>query len=715
MNKKLKKTLSFVSAAVMAAATFSAVPQSAIAAGSDEIIFQAECETLDGATLWTSIYEKQLPGYSGDGFAYLTSDPIKFEVEAPEEGIYDISVRCAQILSEEGRMQTISINDVDFTYNLPYIDAWRDVSFGVFRLKKGTNTIVLKPQYGYASYDTITVSKAEIAELKGSDTPCDPAATSETKSLMKYLNSVYGKNVLSGQQEIYGGGHGVQTNIRYDASTGKCIDSSGKVYDTRDEVPDTADDGSTFVWHCWDENGQEYTYDTQNRSYKYNEYDREIKYLKDLTGDAPAIRGFDFGSNCPCYCWDDGVTGRMIDWAKNQNGICTASWHINVPTSMADYTLGEPLDFSKTTYSEKTDFKTANVMVEGTTEYEYFKLAMDNMAKQFLELQEAGVPVIWRPFHEAEGNGGADGKGAWFWWSKEGTEVYKELWKYMYKTFTEDYGIHNLIWEQNLYAWSEESGKWYVGDDYVDIVGFDKYDTQYNRHDGKTSGPNEDANSKVFWSLVDFVGNNKMVAMPENSTIPSVENMLIEHANWLYFCTWYDEESSPKFISGEDYNNADTVKATYQSDYCITLSELPEDLYTSIGGGEQPTTKPVTTTTPVVTTTTNEKPDAVTTTTTAVTTPDVTTTTTEEPTTEVPPINIVYGDTDGNGKVEIADAVAVMSYVANKAVYPLDEEQLDRADVSTRGDGISNLDALSIQKHLAQVVTELPESYMEIE
>lgn len=246
MNKSLKKTLSLVSAAVMAAATFSAVPQSAIAAGSDEIIFQAECETLDGATLWTSIYEKQLPGYSGDGFAYLTSDPIKFEVEAPEEGIYDISVRCAQILSEEGRMQTISINDVDFTYNLPYIDSWKDVSFGVFRLKKGTNEIVLKPQYGYASYDTITVSKAEIAELKGSDTPCDPAATSETKSLMKYLNSVYGKNVLSGQQEIYGGGHNVQTNIRYDASTGKCVDSSGKVYDTRDEEVAKADDGFNF-------------------------------------------------------------------------------------------------------------------------------------------------------------------------------------------------------------------------------------------------------------------------------------------------------------------------------------------------------------------------------------------------------------------------------------------------------------------------------------
>ena len=101
-------------------------------------------------------------------------------------------------------------------------------------------------------------------------------------------------------------------------------------------------------------------------SQKGNIHDYEMKYLKNLTGKLPAIRGFDFASYCPCYAWDDGVANRMIDWAKNKNGIVTASWHINVPTNKADYTLGEPLDFSKTTYSEKTDFVTANCMVKGT-------------------------------------------------------------------------------------------------------------------------------------------------------------------------------------------------------------------------------------------------------------------------------------------------------------------------------------------------------------
>jgi len=44
-------------------------------------------------------------------------------------------------------------------------------------------------------------------------TPCDPNATPETRALMKYLTSVYGKYVISGQQEIYGNGNDAIMNL----------------------------------------------------------------------------------------------------------------------------------------------------------------------------------------------------------------------------------------------------------------------------------------------------------------------------------------------------------------------------------------------------------------------------------------------------------------------------------------------------------------------
>ncbi len=675
--KNFKKAVSAVMALVMSC---SGSALFAVAEDTTEIealpLGTYEVETLEGADTWTSIYETQLPGYSGEGFAYQTSNPISFNIEVEEEGMYQIDVRACQILSEEGRMQTISINNIDYTYNMPYIDAWKDVTFGVFRLKAGVNSIVLKPQYGYAAYDTITIEKAVLPEVKGSAETCDPDATPEAKALLKYLNSVYGKNILSGQQEIYGGGHGKETTIRYDAQSDTCVDNDGKTYEIDKDSYDTDEQGNKFPWHCMDETGFVFTYNTQNHNYGYNDYDEECRYLYELTGHYPAIRGFDFNCHNPGFGWEDGVTDRMIDWTKNKNGICTASWHVTVPTSMDDFEVDEDgnitkisNDWQKFTYGIKTDFVTANCMVEGTKEYYFFQEAMKMLAAEIQKLQDAGVPVLFRPLHEAEGNADPQGKGegSWFWWSKEGTEVYHQLWKLLYTTLTEKYHLHNIIWEQNLYAWSDASANWYTGDEWVDIVGFDKYNTQYNRHDGNTSGPNEDAESKIFWSLVDYVGNNKMVSMPENDSIPSLENMQIEHADWLYFCTWYDESNSPKFISGTEYQNPETVKKLYQSDFCITLDELPEDLFTN-GGGDDP----------------------------------ITPTETSEPVAE----DVVYGDVNQDEKVNIMDIILL-----NKALYgkaDLTEKQQKAADVNLSG-APDATDSLTIMKYVVKLLDKLPQ------
>jgi len=73
--------------------------------------------------------------------------------------------------------------------------------------------------------------------------------------------------------------------------------------------------------------------------------------------------------------------------------------------------------------------------------------------------------------------------------------------------------------------------------------------------------------------------------------------------------------------------------------------------------------------------------------------------------------DIVYGDADLNGELEISDAAKIMSYVTNPDKYPFTEEQLNVSDVYQRGDGVSNMDALSVRKRLAQIISELPESY----
>ncbi len=524
MIKKLKKILSLFSAATMTAtACVFTVPTSAEESESN-VIFQSECEdlTLKDLTVWTSIYNTQLPGYSGEGFVYLTNGSMEFTVNAPEDGMYDISTRYVQILDKnEPRMQTISINGKNTMIGFPYADTWTDKSFGMFRLNKGENTIQILPQYGYAAYDTITVSEAKMPELNIKPTLSDPNATKETQGLMNYLCDMYGKHIISGQQEIYGNGH------------------------TKDEP--AGYDGDDLLG-----------------------YESEFEWIKKNFGVYPAIRGFDMMNYNPLYGWDDGTTERIIEWANERNGIPTVCWHINLPTDFTNYEVGEPVDWSVASYKPNSSFSVENAVVEGTKEYEYVMLAIDNLAEQLLKIQEAGVPIIFRPYHEAEGNPGA----AWFWWGQDGAVAYKALWKQLHTTLTEKYGLHNLIWEFNSYTYSS-SPEWYPGDEWVDMVGFDKYNCIYNRTDGLSDCPNEDAISDTFYKLVDLTNNTKLVAMPENDTVPSLENMLVEKAHWLYFCIWYDN-GSDNFLTGENKNNYDTLKEIYLSDYCITLDELPD-------------------------------------------------------------------------------------------------------------------------------------------
>ncbi|MCF2945139.1 glycosyl hydrolase [Paenibacillus tarimensis] len=484
-------------------------------ARADTALFTIESEDAQLSSdlqVVTQVYGQPKPGYSGSGFVWMqNSGTLTFEVTVPEAGLYAISMRYMQELSPDGRVQNLAVNGVTKgAYMLPYTTAWSNFDFGFHKLKQGSNTIELKAGWGFAYFDTFTVDYADLDPLDVQPVLTDPQATPETQALMNYLTDVYGNHIISGQQEIYGGGN----------------------------------DGN---------------------------HELEFEWIYNLTGKYPAIRGFDLMNYNPLYGWEDGTTERMIDWVNNRGGIATASWHINVPRDFNAYELGEFVDWKEATYKPtETNFNTANAVVPGTKEHQYVMMTIEDLAEQLLILQENGVPVIFRPYHEAEGNGGLNGEGAWFWWASAGADVYKKLWDQLYTELTETYGLHNLIWTYNSYVYST-SPAWYPGDDQVDIVGYDKYNTIYNRHDGLSGVPNEDAISSIFYQLVDLTDGAKMVAMTENDTVPSLQNLLEEKAGWLYFCPWYGEHlMSPAF------NYPETLTTLYQSDYVITLDELPD-------------------------------------------------------------------------------------------------------------------------------------------
>ena len=80
-------------------------------------------------------------------------------------------------------------------------------------------------------------------------------------------------------------------------------------------------------------------------------------------------------------------------------------------------------------------------------------------------------------------------------------------------------------------------------------------------------------------------------------------------------------------------------------------------------------------------------------------------------------VNINYGDANCNGEVELSDAVLIMQSIANPSTYGINgntpshitsQGQLN-SDVSGHNDGVTNNDALAIQKYCLKLISTLPE------
>lgn len=534
MQKKYTKKLgSFLMAATMA---FNAMSATSFVNAADAQKYEFEDAALTGTV--EAVLEL---GASGSKVAYMTEDgTITVDVEAPSTGMYKLTIYAYGVGSE--KIQNLAVNGVDQAQiSIPEGEI-APVALSVM-LNEGTNQITISKSWGWTKFDYMTVEAAVLPTIKATQTtPCDIKAIPEVYSLMEYFSEIYGKHIISGQQEIYANGpHGLET---------------------------------------------------------------EFEYLEGLTGELPAIRGFDYGNFCcPAYGSDDGSTDRIIDWVKNKKGIATASFHYNVPKDFASYKIGDRIDWSKTTYgATDTDFSPSKAATPGTKENEYFMQGLEVLAAEFKKLEAEGIPVLWRPHHEAEGSGGESG--SWFWWGREGSEAYKKLWIYTYETLTNDFGCHNLIWEWNSYNY-EYSQDWYPGDEYVDIIGYDKYNCTDWSTGSAVLKHNDSAIGATFYGIMEKYDSAKMVAMTENDSFSTVDNLIGEKAGWLYFCTWYDGGSdSSNFVSNPVFNTKEDTIEMYQSEYCITLDELPTDLYSRDVEPIDPsstttksTTKPTTTTT----------------------------------------------------------------------------------------------------------------------
>lgn len=415
----------------------------------------------------------------------------QISITVPADAVYDIVIRSKAIGgSKENDIYADGKKVGTFTSEN---NKFSDYTVSAVSLTKGDHNIRIIKSWGWIELDKITVktgAKISNSTYNVTSSLVNRNATANTKKLYSFLKDSYGKYVITGQQ---------------------C-------------------DGGI--------NGNEF------------------KAIKNLTGDYPALLGLDMMDYTPsrtAFGTSSSAVEKAIEFA-NKGGIVTFCWHWNAPTEYLNSTANSSDGWWGGFYTKSSKFDIAKVMNgQDAKGKKLLDRDIKEIAKQLKRLEKAGVPVIWRPLHEASGG--------WFWWGAKGSDAYKKLWKYLYNELTNTYGCNNLIWVYN-----GQSADWYPGDEYVDIVGEDIYPGNHV-YDPQVSR---------FKQAISYGSKTKITALTENGCIFDIDSAVSINALWCWFMTWGGEFTVNGSNYSEKYTEKSIIKKMYASKYSLTLGSLPK-------------------------------------------------------------------------------------------------------------------------------------------
>lgn len=415
----------------------------------------------------------------------------QISITVPADAVYDIVIRSKAIGgSKENDIYTDGKKVGTFTSEN---NKFSDYTVSAVSLTKGDHNIRIIKSWGWIELDKITVktgAKISNSTYNVTSSLVNKNSTANTKKLYSFLKDSYGKYVITGQQ---------------------C-------------------DGGI--------NGNEF------------------KAIKNLTGDYPALLGLDLMDYTPsrtAFGASSSAVEKAIEFA-NKGGIVTLCWHWNAPTEYLNSTANSSDGWWGGFYTQSSKFDIAKVMNgQDAKGKKLLDRDIKEIAKQLKRLEKAGVPVIWRPLHEASGG--------WFWWGAKGSDAYKKLWKYLYNELTNTYGCNNLIWVYN-----GQSADWYPGDEYVDIVGEDIYPGNHV-YDPQVSR---------FKQATNYGSKTKITALTENGCIFDIDSAVSINALWCWFMTWGGEFTVNGSNYSEKYTEKSVIKKMYASKYSLTLGSLPK-------------------------------------------------------------------------------------------------------------------------------------------
>ncbi len=235
--------------------------------------------------------------------------------------------------------------------------------------------------------------------------------------------------------------------------------------------------------------------------------------VQELVGKYPALWGNDFGFRASGL---DGINHRpaMITEAirqHRQGSIITLTWHAVCPVH------DEPNEWKKSVWYKLTPEQWNELVTPDTPLHQRWLGQIDVIAGFLAQLRDAHVPVLWRPYHEMNGD--------WFWWcGKKGERGFKLLWRQMYERFVNHHHLNNLLW-----VWSANApggivgpyADYFPGQDCVDVLAVDVYI----------------GFKQPFYDELVGLAAGKPVGMGEVGKLPATA-VLDAQPRWVWFMTW---------------------------------------------------------------------------------------------------------------------------------------------------------------------------------
>jgi mannan endo-1,4-beta-mannosidase len=239
---------------------------------------------------------------------------------------------------------------------------------------------------------------------------------------------------------------------------------------------------------------------------------------------------------------------RILTDYWNAGGLVTVMWQVPNPwTGQSAHDTSIPGKFS-------------DLYSSGTPMNLTYDRMLDELAEPLIELQRAGVVVLFRPFHEQNGN--------WFWWGNKGpgsqpsADQFSALWRYTFDYLTATKELDNLLW---VYCVNRSGGPtgsndvlaFNPGPRFFDIVAIDDY---------KSTSALAPQNIQAAYDQIKALG--KPIALGEYGPLANYIEDPAHHFDWLdlinvnaaypgfaYFMAWTGTPTVPQAII-QDENGA---------------------------------------------------------------------------------------------------------------------------------------------------------------